>query len=290
MVSGDTPRLKKKQRVFRTKRQRKDLKELQKVQKDLEEGEAQVSAEERERLQSETLKIVFSLYFRVLKETSENAMLSVTLDGIAKFARLINADFFGDLLEVLRELLEGWDEDTTEGTQEQRVREELVCLNTVFTLLANQGGLNIDLTYFIDRFNDILPLIPFSPQQSAKPSSEEKSLMELAARIIDAILFTAPTAPPRARILIFYKRILSNTLHMEEKEALIFTKVLQRIKGRFDKKLEGIWDAEGVGMGLGDLEVGKGVQGWEAALLDKHYCLSVGQAVMALRREENHAA
>jgi hypothetical protein len=41
---------------------------------------------------------------------------------------------------------------------------------------------------------------------------------------------------------------------------------------------------------LGDLEVGKGVQGWEAALLDKHYCLSVGQAVMALRREENHAA
>ena len=282
--------MKKKQRVFRTKRQRKDLKELQKVQKDLEEGEAQVSAEERERLQSETLKIVFSLYFRVLKETSENAMLSVTLDGIAKFARLINADFFGDLLEVLRELLEGWDEDTTEGTQEQRVREELVCLNTVFTLLANQGGLNIDLTYFIDRFNDILPLIPFSPQQSAKPSSEEKSLMELAARIIDAILFTAPTAPPRARILIFYKRILSNTLHMEEKEALIFTKVLQRIKGRFDKKLEGIWDAEGVGMGLGDLEVGKGVQGWEAALLDKHYCLSVGQAVMALRREENHAA
>jgi len=114
--------------------------------------------------------------------------------------------------------------------------------------------------------------------------------MELAARIIDAILFTAPTAPPRARILIFYKRILSNTLHMEEKEALIFTKVLQRIKGRFDKKLEGIWDAEGVGMGLGDLEVGKGVQGWEAALLDKHYCLSVGQAVIALRREENHAA
>ena len=292
MVSGDTPRIKKKERVFRTKRARKDLKELKKVQKDLEEADAQVSAEEREQLQSETLKLVFSLYFRVLKETDENAMLSVTLEGIANFARLINADFFGDLLEVLRELLERWDDDTAaaESSHEQRVREELVCLNTVFTLLANQGGLNIDLTYFINRFNDIIPLIPFSPLQSAKPSSEEKSLMELAARIIDAVLFTSPTAPPRSRILLFYKRVLSNTLHMEEKEALIFTKMLQRMKGRFDKKLEGIWDGEGVGMGLGNLEVGKGVQGWEAALLDKHYCPSVGQAVIALRREEKDVA
>lgn len=291
MVSTEGPRIKKKDRIFRTKKQRKDLKELKKVQKDLEEGEAQVSAEEREHLQSETLKIVFSLYFRVLKETSENTMLPVTLDGIAKFARLINEDFFGDLLEVMRELLEGWDEDNAAvGSQEGRVREELVCLNTVFVLLANQGGLNIDLTYFIQRFNDIIPLIPFTSQQFSKPSLDEKSLMELAARIIDAILFTAPTAPQRARLLQFYKRILSNTLHMEEKEALIFTKVLQRMKGRFDKKLEGIWDGEGVGMGLGNLEMGRGVQGWEVALLDRHYCPSVGQAVTALRREENHTA
>jgi hypothetical protein len=52
-------------------------------------------------------------------------MLSVVLDGIARFARLINADF-GDLLEVLREILEGWDDD--DGN---RTRAQLVCINTV---------------------------------------------------------------------------------------------------------------------------------------------------------------
>ena len=50
MVSTTEPAyLKKKNRVFRTKKTRKDLKLMQQVQKDLEEGEAQVSAEERER-------------------------------------------------------------------------------------------------------------------------------------------------------------------------------------------------------------------------------------------------
>ena len=87
------------------------LKEQKKVDKDLQEADAQVSVEERERLQSDTLKIVFSLYFRILKESREAAMLSVVLDGIGTFARLINAEFFGDLLEVLREILEGWDEN-----------------------------------------------------------------------------------------------------------------------------------------------------------------------------------
>lgn len=294
MVSTpELPRIKKKNRTFRTKRARKDLKSLQKVQKDLEEGEAQVSAEEREGLQSETLKLVFSLYFRVLKETSrENAVLSVTLEGVAQFARLINADFFGDLLEVMRELLESWDEDEEggEGLQIQglRVREKLVCLSTVFTLLANQGGLNIDLQYFIQRFHSLLPFIPFSPSQLADSpsSSNEKSLLELSLKIIDAILFTSPTAPRKADILLFYKCILSNTLHMEEKEAMIFNKVLQKMKGRFDKKLEGIWDAEGVSLGTEDMGKRR-IMGWESGLLERHYCPGVGQGVKALRREES---
>ena|SRR5579859_4278603 len=296
MVSTTEPtHIKKKNRIFRTKKTRKDLKLMQKVQKDLEEGEAQVSVEEHERLQSETLKLVFSLYFRVLKETRENAVLSATLDGIGKFARLINAEFFGDLLEVMRELLESWDKDeeedkgqgrVTSEMQGYRVREKLVCLSTVFTLLANQGGLNIDLTYFIQRFHSILPFIPFSTSQVADASSIEKSLLELSLKIIDAILFTSPTAPRKADVILFYKCILSNTLHMEEKEALIFNKVLQKIKGRFDKKLEGMWDGEGVSLGTSEMGQ-KRVKGWEAGLLERHYCPGVGQGVKALRKEES---
>ena len=272
--------MKKKDRTFRTKKERKEYKERKKVEKEFAEADAQVSAEERERLQSETLKIVFSLYFRILKETHDDAMLSVVLDGIAKFARLINAEFFGDLLEVLREILEAWDDDTSCKAGRNRVREELVCLNTAFTLLANQGGSNIDLSFFIQRFYELLPVIVVSPNLLVKPSPEEKSLIEMTVKILDAIIFNPPTPPPPARIFIFFKRLLTCSLQMEEKEAVIVFKVLQRIKGRFEKKVEGMWDREGAG--LGDAESGRGVRGWELGLLGRYYCSSMTQMGRAL--------
>jgi nucleolar complex protein 3 len=285
----ENPRLKKKQRVFRTKKERKEFKERKLIEKDLAEADAEVSAEERERVQSDTLKLVFSLYFRILKETDDDATLSVVLDGIAQFARLINAEFFGDLLEVLREILEGWDDDvlSTKGGQGNRVREELVCLNTAFTLLANQGGSNIDLSYFVQRFYDLLPDISCSTVLSVKPSPGERSLMELVVRIVDAILFTPPTAPPPARIFMFYKRILTCALNMEEKEAMTFLKLLQRIGGRFEKKVEAMWDQEGAG--IGDPQTGRGVRGWEVALLEKFYGSNVAQSSKTLWKAETKA-
>lgn len=255
------------------------------MEKDLAEADAQVSAEERERLQSETLKIVFSLYFRILKETDDDAMLSVVLDGIAKFARLINAEFFGDLLEVLREILEGWDdEDTTKKARTGRMREELVCLNTAFTLLANQDGVKIDLSFFIQRFYELLPDISLSPTLLVKPSSAERSLIELVVGIIDAILFTPPTAPPPARISLFYKRLLTCSLQMGEKEVPIFLKLLKRISGRFEKKVESMWEREGAG--LGDADTGRGVRGWELAILEQYYCNNIIELGKVLWRSE----
>lgn len=282
----DNPRLKKKTRVFRTKKERKELKERKLVEKDLAEADAQVSAEERERLQSETLKIVFSLYFRVLKDTDDDAMLSVVLDGIAKFARLINAEFFGDLLEVLREILEGWDNDeTSKRLRRTRLREELVCLNTAFTLLANQDGTNIDLSFFIQRFYDLLPDISLSTSLLDRPSAAERSLMELVVRIVDAILFTPPTAPSPGRISMFYKRLLTCSLQMEEKEGTTFLKLLHRIGGRFEKKVEGMWDREGAG--LGDASTGRGIRGWELALFEKYYCNGISDMSKTLWKAES---
>jgi nucleolar complex protein 3 len=281
----ENPRYKKKNRIFRTKKERKELKERKLVEKDLAEADAQVSVEERERVQSETLKIVFSLYFRILKETDDDAMLAVVLDGIAKFARLINAEFFGDLLEVLREILEGWDEDeTTKQGRRSRLREELVCLNTAFTLLANQEGTNVDLSFFVQRFYDLLPDISLSAQLLTRPSATEKSLMEFIVRIVDAILFTPPTAPSPARISMFYKRLLTCSLQMEEKEATTFLKLLHRIGGRFEKKVEGMWDSEGAG--LGDASTGRGIRGWEVAFLEKYYCNSITNMGKALWKPE----
>ena len=268
-------RYKKKDRVFRTKKERKDLKGNKKLEKEMEEADAQVSVEERDRLQSEALKIVFSLYFRILKATQSDAMLAVVLDGIARFARLINAEFFGDLLEVLRGILVGWDDDGGHGN---RTRDELVCINTAFTLLANQDGSTVDLSYFVKRFFDLLPALSLSTSLEVRPSPEEKSVLELVARIVDAVVFTSPIPPSPTTILTLYKRLLTCTLHLEEKEATTFLKILERMGARFEKKLEGIWDREGAGAGGGNL-----VSGWELALFRSHYCMSIRDASLALK-------
>lgn len=75
---------KKKDRAFRTKKARKLEKERQISEKEMNEADATVSHEEREERQSETLKLVFGTYFRILKERPLGLM-GATLEGLAKW-------------------------------------------------------------------------------------------------------------------------------------------------------------------------------------------------------------
>jgi nucleolar complex protein 3 len=271
--SVENLRYKKKDRIHRTKKERKNLKERKLMEKEMAEADAIISVEEHERLQSEAIKIVFSLYFRILKATRSDAMMAVVLDGIARFARLINADFFGDLLEVLREILEGWDDD--DGS---RTRAQLVCINTAFTLLANQDGSTMELSYFVEQFYKVLPALSLSTSLSERPSTEEKSLLELVVRVVDAVVFSAPIPPSPTTIFTLYKRLLTCTLHLEEAEATTILKILHRMGARYDKKLERLWDREGA-----RAAGGKSVSGWELALLKHHYCTSIRESSLSLK-------
>ena len=76
---GDDPK-----KAFKTKRQKKMEKEANAAMKDLKEADAVVSHEERERMQSETLKLVFGVYFRILKERPEGNLMGATLEGLAR--------------------------------------------------------------------------------------------------------------------------------------------------------------------------------------------------------------
>lgn len=81
--NGRKRKAKKKDREFRTKRARKLDKEMKAVEKEMKEAEATVSREERERIQSDTLKLVFVTYFKILKERPPGLM-AATLEGLAK--------------------------------------------------------------------------------------------------------------------------------------------------------------------------------------------------------------
>ena len=186
---GKKPQPKKKDRQFRTKRTRKLLRENASIAAEMKEADAVVSHEERDKNQAEMLKAVFVTYFRILKAGRDlprgraGDLLPTVLEGLARYAHLINWEFFGDLVEVLREVItesEGGSLEqatTTDGEepeeanfdargQRNATRESLLCVITAFALLQGQQDvaksahtLNLDLNFFTNTlYRSLLPL------------------------------------------------------------------------------------------------------------------------------------
>ncbi|KAL2263056.1 hypothetical protein VTK26DRAFT_8420 [Humicola hyalothermophila] len=176
LPNGKKPKVKKE---FRTKRERKLLKQQKEAEKVMAQADATVSHEERERMQSETLKMVFATYFRILKQRTPHLMGAV-LEGLAKYAHLINQEFFGDLLEALKDLIRDSDnagkEDGDRVNEDEQdddelsvvrdtSREALLCTVTAFALLEGQDAhnartdLHLDLSFFITNlYRSLIPL------------------------------------------------------------------------------------------------------------------------------------
>ncbi|KAI1771403.1 nucleolar complex-associated protein 3 [Hypoxylon cercidicola] len=175
--NGKKPKSKKE---FRTKKERKHIKEQKALQKDMDTADALVSHEERDRMEGETLKLVFGTYFRILKQRVPHLMGAV-LEGLAKYAHLINQNFFGDLLEALKDLIRHASEDGDDDEEEEEEKEDeeeaeeapvrntsreaLLCTTTAFALLAGQDAhnaradLHLDLSFFTTHlYQTLLPL------------------------------------------------------------------------------------------------------------------------------------
>ncbi|EGE04302.1 nucleolar complex-associated protein 3 [Trichophyton equinum CBS 127.97] len=184
----------KQKREFRTKKERKLMKERKIVEKDMKEADALVSHEHRDKMQAETLKLVFTTYFRTLK-TRNPELVGAVLEGLAKFSHLINQDFFGDLLEVLRDLISRYtysnvkanedrcdDEDDDDEDQfsmkdtRNATRDALLCSTTAFALLEGQdaskaaSSLHLDLSFFIGNIYRSLHDLSLNPDIEFHPS------------------------------------------------------------------------------------------------------------------------
>lgn len=274
---GEKPKFKKE---FRTKKQRKLLKERKVVEKEFKEADAVVSHEERDRMQAETLKLVFVTYFRILKARSPNLMGAV-LEGLAKYAHLINQDFFGDLLEILKDLitdadtLHNTDPENEEHDQEDApfatrdaTRESLLCIITAFALLEGQdasraaSGLNLDLTFFTTHLYKTLFALSMHPDlelnskslrlpdpHSASPTpptaSNKVNLQTttvLLLRSLNSIL-TPRTVPP-LRLAAFTKQLFTTSLQLPEKSTLATLGLLQNVTKTHGRKIAALWNTE----------------------------------------------
>ncbi|KAF9902867.1 hypothetical protein EC991_004487 [Linnemannia zychae] len=187
---GNPRKRKKKEKVHISKKNRKLLKAKKEVEVEMKEAEAVVDKEEKMRVQTETLKLVFITYFRILKHAPGSPLLPAVLEGLAKFAHLINVDFFTDLLEVLKKIMVGGtDAHQFDNFTPANRRTQLLCIVTAFQLLQGQGeALNIDLKAFYVEFYTSLMTVAMNPDiegnifEAADASAKEKERQKLAAK------------------------------------------------------------------------------------------------------------
>ncbi|KAG9125944.1 hypothetical protein FRC07_005522 [Ceratobasidium sp. 392] len=231
--------------VYLSKKAKKAMRANKEIEGEMAEATAEVDKEERaqqasslhyEWPQTETLKLLFVLYFRILKHPKPTPLLPAALEGISRYAHMVNVDFFKDLLQVLRELIErgSFHEEEDEGevlVQESEVlRQRLLCISTAFELLSGQGeALNIDLNDFVQHLYGIILPLSLSPNiESSQPSSTNQHSVHLSSS--SDLLFRALTkvftpcttssAHPPWRIAAFAKRLLTAATHFPPHSAV----------------------------------------------------------------------
>ncbi|KAI9615212.1 hypothetical protein H4Q26_011754 [Puccinia striiformis f. sp. tritici PST-130] len=253
-----------------SKKARKIMKARAGIEEEIAEAEETVKVEEKERSQTETLKMMFGCYFRIIKLPYRSALLPVALEGFSRFAHLVNIDFFRDLLEVLRKHINGTafneSEPPVDLTNEDQstlqkkynrneYRDKLLCIVTAFELLSGQGeALNLDLTDIINSFYGLL--LDISTQikleeedlgDRKKPNNKEKksengkwrdrnlksSTSEMMIKVLDLIFFNRSDPPTPNRAIQFTKRLMTISLTCSEpKLVLKLLKFLSKLTTR----------------------------------------------------------
>ena len=268
----------KEKRVFRTKKERKLMKERKAVEKEMTQADATVSHEDRDRMQAESLKLVFVTYFRILKMRLPN-LIGAVLEGLARYAHLINQEFFGDILEALKDLISqaetGDDieeeEEKDAETARNLVREALLCIITAFSLLEGQDAakakltLSLDLSFFITHLYRTLYFLSLNPdiELSAKslhlpdpnntstptPASNKINIQTttvLLLRSLQSVLtpqLSARAVPP-LRIAAFTKQLMTSSLHVPEKSCIAMLGLLGKITRLHETKIRALWNTE----------------------------------------------
>lgn len=277
------PLKKRNKKEFRTKREKKVMRERKEIEKEMKDADAAVSYEERDGNQAETLKLVFIAYLRILKIRAQHLMGAV-LEGLAKYAHLINQDFFGDILVALQDLIneataslhdeESTDEEVDFISTRNATRESLLCIITAFALLQGQidvtksaSALHLDLSSFITHlYRSLLPLamdqdielgsklthltdpnglpIPMSVSKDTKVNVSTTTVLLL--RSLQAVLLppTATKMVPPVRIAAFVKQLQTAALHLPQKSAVAVMGLLNQVCKVHGKKIAALWYTE----------------------------------------------
>jgi len=210
------------------------------------------------------LKLVFVLYFQILKNPHPTPLLPAALQGIAKFSHLVSVDFFRDLLKAIKVVMTSGSADSEESPSiATPVYHRLLCISAAFELLSGQGeALNVDLSGFVNHLYALIPFIGISNEAgdiggnaSAKakhPGSEKltdiasdwSSQAEVVFHVLRLIFSRGiGGGAPAWRAAAFAKRLLTAALHWDPATAV---RAVQFVAGlvRENSKLEALLATE----------------------------------------------
>ena len=301
----DQPKLKKKDRIHLSKKERKQLKERKLIDAEMRTAEQAITAEQREKNQAQILKMLLTFYLEILKARPAKLMAAV-LESLSKFGSLVNVDLMGDFLQVLREVTEEILQNKDLNSSE--VRQVLLCIITSFSLVANlpTKKVVVDLNKFVDYLYSLIPNLALdmnvefshktlrlvdplaTTELNLKPSVNISTKAELLLRCLNAIFFNSKSGSSK-RALAFTKRLYLASLHLPEKSTIALLKFMEKLIARYDE-IKTLYSTEDrVQNGVYHPEVDETERAntevavlWENVLLDKHYSNSVAMGARHL--------
>uniref|UniRef100_A0A8C6XLL2 Nucleolar complex protein 3 homolog n=1 Tax=Naja naja TaxID=35670 RepID=A0A8C6XLL2_NAJNA len=264
-VKKDAEDITPKKKIMTYKDKRKNLSRMQrkwkkaeeKLERELLEAEASENTAKKLKLHTETLNIVFLTYFRILKKAQKSPLVPAVLEGLAKFAHLINLEFFDDLLVVLHSLI-------VSGVLSHR--ESLHCILSAFHILSGQGDvLNIDpLKFYTHLYKTLFKI-------HAGATNEDAAIV---LQCLDIMLAKRRKQVTQQRALAFIKRLTTMALQVLPNSSigiLATNRTLMHIFPKTDLLLDN--ESQGSGLYLPELDQPEYCNAQNSALWELHSLL-----------------
>jgi len=244
-----------------SKQEKKRKKKLEGLEKELLEARGEEGKKVKDRFFTETTKLVFTIYFRILKSFPKSKLMGAVLEGLSRFAHIINIEFFSDLVSVFQDLLLG-------GTLSYR--DTLLATGTVFRILSGQGEtLNIDPASFYSHLYTTLFSLSATSTNNTVP---------LALSAMHDMLIRRRKKVSKGRVLSFTKRVGTLALTTDHAGSIGCIALLRQLHTTHTFCNQLLDSEYEVGSGIFNPELAdpehacaSNTTAWEHTLLEDHY-------------------
>ncbi|RQM28890.1 hypothetical protein B5M09_003944 [Aphanomyces astaci] len=199
------------------KKRRRQQKDGDGIATGLKEAEAVVDKSERDKTQGDILHELVLIYFRVLKNSTYSPAMPAVLEGLTKFAYLINLEIMIDLMKVLKALLK------------EDILPLAAALQAILTGIKTLQGpgqeLKVDEKDFVDHLYRLL--LRFA-------QGENVACFNTALHCVEAV-FIKRKEIVVDRVAAFIKRLLVVSMYLYPHQMLAVSALIRSLFHRYSK-------------------------------------------------------